>query len=79
MVCALPLVTPHPQVSILHGQNPNKSTIILHTTDSITPTVELNALAMKLGHMTSYRPIEAPHPQYYPPQATNFRGIYNHR
>ena len=36
-------------------------------TDSITPTVELNALAMRRGEAAMYRPIDMPRPQNYPP------------
>jgi len=47
--------------------------------DSITPTVELNALAMKRGEPAVYKPIEMPRPQYYPPPNFDFRGMYNQR
>lgn len=46
---------------------------------SVTPTVELNALAMKRGESASYHPIERPRPVYYPMSTYNFRGIYNQR
>lgn len=45
---------------------------------NITPTVELNALAMKRGEPAVYRPIEPPRSQYYPPNY-DFRGMYNQR
>jgi len=53
------------------------------TNSSITPTVELNALAMKRGELAVYRPIErktlAP-AQPYCVQTYNFRsGYFNHR
>lgn len=56
--------------------------------DSITPTVELNALAMKRGEPAVYHPIDVgtrqphppPHPpQFYPPANMDFRGMYNQR
>lgn len=46
---------------------------------SITPTVELNALAMKRAESASYHPIERPRPVYYPMAAYDFRGMYNQR
>ena len=46
---------------------------------SITPTVELNALAMKRGEPAIYRPIEPARPPYYPPPNFDFRGMYNQR
>ena len=53
------------------------------TNSSITPTVELNALAMKRGELAVYRPIEskplAPAPHYCI-QTYSFRGgFFNHR
>jgi double-stranded RNA-binding protein Staufen len=45
---------------------------------NITPTVELNALAMKRGEPAVYRPIEPPRSQYYPPNY-DFRGMYHQR
>ena len=54
-------------------------------TDSITPTVELNALAMKRGEPAVYNPIDTgPRqpmhpPQFYPPANMDFRGMYNQR
>jgi hypothetical protein len=45
---------------------------------SITPTVELNALAMKLGQPAIYRPLEPARNNFYPPNL-NFRGMYNQR
>ena len=45
---------------------------------SITPTVELNALAMKRGEQAVYRPFERARPMYpYPPNMPPFdyRGI----
>lgn len=49
--------------------------------DSITPTVELNALAMKRGEPAVYHPIEMQPrpPQFYPPPNMDFRGMYNQR
>jgi double-stranded RNA-binding protein Staufen len=46
---------------------------------SITPTVELNALAMKRGEPAVYRPIEPSRPVYYPPPNLDFRGMYHQR
>lgn len=45
---------------------------------SITPTVELNALAMKRGEPTMYRQLEPARTPYYPPNL-DFRGMYNQR
>lgn len=47
---------------------------------SITPTVELNALAMKRGEPALYKNIENrnPQPMYYP-HNYDFRGMYNQR
>ncbi|XP_064597093.1 double-stranded RNA-binding protein Staufen homolog isoform X2 [Liolophura sinensis] len=47
--------------------------------NNITPTVELNALAMKRGEAAVYKPIEPRHPSYYPPPNFDFRGMYNQR
>jgi hypothetical protein len=46
--------------------------------DNITPTVELNALAMKRGEQTFYKPLDTRYP-HYPQQNYNYRGVYNHR
>jgi len=49
---------------------------------SVTPTVELNALAMKRGELAVYRPIEhktAAPAQPYCIQTYNFRGGYFNR
>lgn len=43
----------------------------------ITPTVELNALAMKRGEPAVYQLIEPQRPQYIP--NLNFRGMYHQR
>ncbi|GFY59594.1 double-stranded RNA-binding protein Staufen homolog 2 [Trichonephila inaurata madagascariensis] len=43
----------------------------------ITPTVELNALAMKRGEPAVYQLIEPSRPQYIP--NLNFRGMYQQR
>ncbi|KAK3088569.1 hypothetical protein FSP39_020726 [Pinctada imbricata] len=46
----------------------------------VTPTVKLNALAMKRGEQTYYKPIETRTPQqYYPPPNYNYRGMFNQR
>ncbi|XP_067142126.1 double-stranded RNA-binding protein Staufen homolog 2-like isoform X2 [Centruroides vittatus] len=45
--------------------------------DPITPTVELNALAMKRGEPAVYQVIEPQRPQYIP--SLNFRGMYHQR
>ena len=45
---------------------------------SVTPTVELNALAMKRGEPAIYRNIENRN-MYYPPHNYDFRGMYNQR
>lgn len=47
------------------------------TLGPITPTVELNALAMKRGEPAVYQLIEPQRPQYIP--NLNFRGMYNQR
>jgi len=54
------------------------------TNSSITPTVELNALAMKRGELAVYRPIErktaAPALPYCVQTYSSFRGgYYNQR
>lgn len=48
--------------------------------NSVTPTVELNTLAMKRGEPAIYKNLENrnPHPIYYP-QNYDFRGMYNQR
>ncbi len=46
---------------------------------SMTPTVELNALAMKRGEPAVYRQIDMPRQPYYPQAKLDFRGIYNQR
>jgi len=46
--------------------------------DNITPTVELNTLAMKRGEQTFYKPLDTRYP-HYPQQNYNYRGVYNHR
>lgn len=43
----------------------------------LTPTVELNALAMKRGELTTYRVAEVPRLAYLP--SLNFQGMYNQR
>ena len=47
--------------------------------ESVTATVELNAIAMKRGELAEYRVIEMPQPQFYPPPSLDFRGMYNQR
>lgn len=53
---------------------------VIQILDNITPTVELNALAMKRGEQTTYTIIETP--QYVPtpaPLYNNFRpDLYSH-
>lgn len=44
----------------------------------VTPTVELNTLAMKRGEQTVYKALEAPR-SLYPPPNLDFRGIYHQR
>lgn len=48
--------------------------------NSVTPTVELNTLAMKRGEPAVYKSLENrnPHPIYYP-HNYDFRGMYNQR
>lgn len=55
---------------------------------NVTPTVELNALAMKLSQPTSYNFVEASassnastntNRAHVPPPNLNFRGMYNQR
>lgn len=44
---------------------------------NITPTVELNALAMKRGEPAIYKLLDPPHPQAYQPQpAYSYRRPY---
>lgn len=45
---------------------------------NLTPTVELNALAMKRGEPTEYKFLDPPRPTYIPPNF-NFRGMYHQR
>ncbi|GFS04282.1 double-stranded RNA-binding protein Staufen homolog [Elysia marginata] len=52
---------------------------ICHTDENITPTVELNALAMKRGEATTYKAIEPQQPPYYPQPGMDYRGIYGQR
>ena len=47
--------------------------------ESVTATVELNAIAMKRGELAEYRPMEMHQPQFYPPPSLDFRGMYNQR
>lgn len=52
--------------------------LLLFFTGSITPTVELNGLAMKRGEPAIYRPLDPkPLPNYR--ANYNFRGMYNQR
>lgn len=52
--------------------------VIFLLTGSITPTVELNGLAMKRGEPAIYRPLDQkPIPNYR--ANYNFRGMYNQR
>ncbi|KAK3726189.1 hypothetical protein RRG08_031515 [Elysia crispata] len=44
--------------------------------ENITPTVELNALAMKRGEAATYKAIEPQQPPYYPQPGMDYRGIY---
>ncbi|XP_070533253.1 double-stranded RNA-binding protein Staufen homolog 2-like isoform X2 [Ptychodera flava] len=81
--CNLPKPKPRPPRVIINGN-----------LDSMTPTVELNGIAMKRGEQAIYRPIEptpalgpgpgpgprAPPPSYYNNRPNyNFRGMYNQR
>ncbi|XP_046335336.1 double-stranded RNA-binding protein Staufen homolog isoform X2 [Haliotis rufescens] len=50
-----------------------------YESNNITPTVELNALAMKRGEPAVYKPIEPRHPQFYSPPNFDYRGMYNQR
>lgn len=68
---------PHPPPKIIHRGIAEPGDML--NNDSITPTVELNALVMKRGEPAIYRPIEMPRPQYYPPPNLDFRGMYNQR
>ncbi|VDI45735.1 double-stranded RNA-binding protein Staufen [Mytilus galloprovincialis] len=43
-----------------------------------THELELNALAMKRGEQTFYKPLDTRYP-HYPQQNYNYRGVYNHR
>ncbi|RUS91611.1 hypothetical protein EGW08_000584 [Elysia chlorotica] len=54
-------------------------TPICHTDENITPTVELNALAMKRGEAATYKAIEPQQPPYYPQPGMDYRGIYGQR
>uniref|UniRef100_A0A2K5JCL5 DRBM domain-containing protein n=1 Tax=Colobus angolensis palliatus TaxID=336983 RepID=A0A2K5JCL5_COLAP len=58
-------------------QKPPKSNVN-NNPGSITPTVELNGLAMKRGEPAIYRPLDPkPFPNYR--ANYNFRGMYNQR
>ncbi|CAH6777238.1 Stau2 [Phodopus roborovskii] len=58
-------------------QKPSKSNVN-NNPGSITPTVELNGLAMKRGEPAIYRPLDPkPFPNYR--ANYNFRGMYNQR
>uniref|UniRef100_A0A8C6EBE8 DRBM domain-containing protein n=1 Tax=Microcebus murinus TaxID=30608 RepID=A0A8C6EBE8_MICMU len=58
-------------------QKPAKSNVN-NNPGSITPTVELNGLAMKRGEPAIYRPLDPkPFPNYR--ANYNFRGMYNQR
>ncbi|ESP03356.1 hypothetical protein LOTGIDRAFT_82984, partial [Lottia gigantea] len=64
---AFPKPPPKPERSSGRGSN------------SIMPTVELNAVAMRRGEVASYKAIEPRHSQYYHQPNFDFRGIYNQR
>lgn len=49
------------------------------TDGTITPTVELNALAMRRGEAAVYKSIEPQSPPYYSQPNMDFRGLYNQR
>lgn len=52
----------------------------VHAASNITPTVELNALAMKRGEPAVYKLIETrSQQQMYPQQNMDYRGLYNQR
>ena len=42
---------------------------------NVTPTVELNVLAMKLGKLTQYEDLQPKIPSYQPPVNLNYQGI----
>uniref|UniRef100_A0A2C9M153 DRBM domain-containing protein n=1 Tax=Biomphalaria glabrata TaxID=6526 RepID=A0A2C9M153_BIOGL len=46
--------------------------------ENITPTVELNALAMKRGEAAVYKAIEPQQPPYFQP-GMDYRGLYSQR
>ena len=46
---------------------------------SVTPTVELNALAMKRGEQVAYQQVERPRQVFYPMPSYDFRGMGNQR
>lgn len=47
--------------------------------ENITPTVELNALAMKRGEAAIYKAIEPQQPPYYHQPGMDYRGLYSQR
>ncbi|XP_064652395.1 double-stranded RNA-binding protein Staufen homolog 2-like isoform X2 [Lineus longissimus] len=47
--------------------------------NNITPTVRLNALAMKRCERPIYAPIEPQRPHFYPQANYDYRGMYNQR
>ncbi|XP_075069753.1 double-stranded RNA-binding protein Staufen homolog 2 isoform X3 [Mixophyes fleayi] len=70
------IINNNPEAAQLHG---NKYTSArLSAKGSITPTVELNGLAMKRGEPAIYRPLD---PKPLPNHRTNYnyRGMYNQR
>nr|XP_033789212.1 double-stranded RNA-binding protein Staufen homolog 2 isoform X1 [Geotrypetes seraphini]XP_033789213.1 double-stranded RNA-binding protein Staufen homolog 2 isoform X1 [Geotrypetes seraphini]XP_033789214.1 double-stranded RNA-binding protein Staufen homolog 2 isoform X1 [Geotrypetes seraphini] len=65
--------------SILPKPSPRPlKTIMNNNPGSITPTVELNGLAMKRGEPAIYRPLD-PKPMLNQRANYNFRGMYNQR
>lgn len=53
--------------------------MLLCAVTNITPTVELNALAMKRGEPAVYKSLDTKPQQPYPPPSLDFRGMFNQR
>uniref|UniRef100_A0A672LGE6 Double-stranded RNA-binding protein Staufen homolog 2 n=1 Tax=Sinocyclocheilus grahami TaxID=75366 RepID=A0A672LGE6_SINGR len=67
-----------PQYKLLNEKGPAHAKVQLMRNCSITPTVELNGLAMKRGEPAIYRPLDPkPIPNYR--ANYNFRGMFNQR
>ncbi|KAL8575957.1 hypothetical protein ACOMHN_051975 [Nucella lapillus] len=66
------------QDTLFDQPSPKPQRCVEGSASNITPTVELNAVAMKRGEPAVYRLIE-PRNQNYPASNIDFRGMYNQR